>query len=233
MLELIIVFTLLAQRSLYVHVEAVAFGFIHGGIEGGRKAVSMIVGRDPKMLDESGVSRAAIESLAENFSDGVVAPVFWYGVFGLPGILVYKMINTADSMIGYKNDKYLWFGRVAAQVDDLANWLPARLSGLLIAGGVLLKSGVQASKNSVSIMFRDAGLHASPNAGWPESAMAGGLNIALGGPRKYPQGEVRQVYLNSSGKRKLGLKEIDDALNVFSHSCYVGWTLVIVLVILF
>ncbi len=136
--EVFVVFVLLAQKSLLDHVGAVASALRHGGIEEGRHAVSMIVGRNPYLLDRAGVSRAAIETLGENFSDGVVAPAFWYAVFGLPGIIAYKMINTADSMIGYKSARHLHFGRVSAQVDDLANWLPARLSAFVIAGGAYL-----------------------------------------------------------------------------------------------
>ena len=139
--EILIVFVLIAQKSLADHVSAVSRALRGEGIDDARKAVSLIVGRDPEYLDRSGICRAAIESLAENFSDGVVAPAFWYAVFGLPGLFVYKMINTADSMIGHRSDKYLYFGRAAAQVDDLANWLPARMSAFLIAGGSIVSDG--------------------------------------------------------------------------------------------
>ncbi len=230
LLELIIVMVLLAQRSLHDHVCAVATGLRENGLEGGRAAVAMIVGRDPQTLDASGVSRAAIESLAENYSDGVVAPVFWYAIFGLPGIIVYKMVNTADSMIAYKNEKYLWFGRTAAQIDDLVNWVPARLSALLIAcaGGVV--SGIDRAKQSTLCAFRDSGLHGSPNAGWPEGAMAGALDVALGGPRNYGEEQVVQSHINAGGKHKLGIKEIDEALQVFAIACFVLSAVVLVLV---
>lgn len=221
--ELFIVFVLLAQKSLSDHVEAVANELREDGLQGGRKAVGMIVGRDPSSLDKSGVSRAAIESLAENFSDGVVAPAFWYAVFGLPGIVVYKMINTADSMIAYRNEKYLWFGRVAAQIDDLANWLPARLSAILIALGAGMLKGLEALRYALIVALRDAGLHRSPNAGWPEAAMAGGADIALGGPRVYPQETVQQAYLNSAGKRDLGVKDIEQAIQIFALACLSLW----------
>lgn len=227
--EVFVVFVLLAQRSLYEHVSAVMTGLREGGLDGGRAAVAMIVGRDPAHLDESGVSRASIESLAENFSDGVVAPAFWYAVFGLPGIFIYKMINTADSMIAYKSEKYLWFGRVSAQIDDLANWLPARLSGVLIAVGCGLVFGLSALRNAISVMFRDAELHQSPNAGWPEAAMAGGLGIALGGPREYAHGTVSQSYLNTSGTRRLTANQIERALHAFSVSCFSLWGLVLLI----
>ena len=232
-IELFIVFVLLAQKSLADHVEAVAIGLKEDGLKGGQKAVGMIVGRDPSSLDKSGVSRAAIESLAENFSDGVVAPAFWYAVFGLPGIIVYKMINTADSMIAYRNEKYLWFGRVAAQIDDLANWLPARLSAVLIALGSGMLNGVAAFKNAMIVALRDSGLHRSPNAGWPEAAMAGGVDLALGGPRIYPDETVQQAYLNSSGKKDLGVKDIKHTIQVFALACFSLWFFTGVLVVLF
>lgn len=232
-IELFIVFVLLAQKSLADHVEAVAEGLKEDGLKGGRKAVGMIVGRDPSSLDQSGVSRAAIESLAENFSDGVVAPAFWYAVFGLPGIIVYKMINTADSMIGYQNEKYLWFGRVAAQIDDLANWLPARISAVLIALGSGMLNGVDAFRNAMIVALRDSGLHRSPNAGWPEAAMAGGADIALGGPRIYPEETVQQAYLNSSGERDLGIKDIKRTIQIFALACFSLWFFTGALVVIF
>lgn len=221
-LECIVVFTLLAQRSLIAHVGAVAEGLRKDGVEGGRKAVSMIVGRNPNALDSSAVSRAAIESLAENFSDGVVAPAFWYAVFGLPGLFAYKMINTADSMIGYHNERYEYFGKVAAQIDDFANWVPARISAFLIAAAAWVIKGLPAGKLSLTTAFRDSGLHRSPNAGWPESAMAGAAGLALGGPRLYPQETVQQAYLNASGKRDLGPDDIEGAINIASHAFFIG-----------
>lgn len=231
--EMLIVFVLLAQHSLAQHVRAVADGLRENGIEGGREAVGRIVGRDPDLLDTSGVCRAAIESLAENFSDGVVAPAFWYAVFGLPGLFIYKMINTADSMIGYKSEKYLWFGRAAAQIDDLANWLPARFSALLIAAGSATLSGLVEGKRAITAAFQSAGLHRSPNAGWPEAAMAGGIGLALGGPRTYEYGIVDQAWLNGSGKQGLDAGDIRLALQVFTRSCYALWAAVLLALLIF
>jgi adenosylcobinamide-phosphate synthase len=223
LIEAAIVSVLLAQKSLKEHVAAVTAGLRNGGLEGGRRAVSLIVGRDPEQLDRAGVSRAAIESLAENFSDGVVAPAFWYAVFGLPGLIVYKAINTADSMIGHKSEKYLEFGRVAAQSDDLANWLPARLSALLIAAGAWALAGMAAARAALSVAARDAGLHRSPNAGWPEAAFAGALGIALGGPRIYANEAVRQSWLNASGRRDPDAGDIERALGLFALACFALW----------
>ena len=231
--ELLVVFVLLAQRSLYDHVCAVAEGLQNEGISGGRKAVGMIVGRNPDLLDKNGICRAGIESLAENFSDGVVAPVFWYLVFGLPGLLVYKIINTADSMIAYRNEKYLYFGRAAAQIDDLANWVPARLSAVLIAIGATLENGVDAGRASLTTTFRDAGLHRSPNAGWPEAAMAGGAYLALGGPRIYSEETVQQAYLNSAGKLNLDETDIHKCLLIFSKACFALWVFVLLMAVIF
>lgn len=221
-IEGVIVTIFLAQRSLHDHVKAVLDGFEAGGIEKARQALSMIVGRDPAQLDESGVSRAAIESLAENFSDGVVAPAFWYLVFGLPGLFVYKMINTADSMIAYKNERYEHFGFVAAKIDDLANWLPARLSALI----VLLAGGLSGFFSRLSTVLRDAQLHNSPNAGWPEASMAANLDIALGGARVYGGKRVSQAALNASGRDDLGRGDIARSLGIFFKACLVLWALV-------
>lgn len=226
-IEIFIVFVLLAQNSLFVHVKAVAEGLAQDGLDRGRKAVGMIVGRNPEYLDQSGVCRAGIESLAENFSDGVVAPAFWYAIFGIPGLITYKMINTADSMIAYQNEKYLWFGRVAAKIDDLANWVPARISAVLIACSALMLKGAGAGKQSLICALRDSGLHRSPNAGWPEAAMAGAIDVALGGPRKYEGEDVAQAYLNSSGERSLAVSHIEKALDIFAMACFSLWLLVV------
>lgn len=214
-LELIIVTILLAQRSLADHVRAVETGLRHGGVEGGQAAVSMIVGRDPKTLDEAGVARAAIESLAENASDGVVAPAFWYAVLGLPGLLAYKALNTADSMIGHKNERYNDFGWASAKLDDLANWIPARATGLLIAAADATIRGTHAARATVETMRRDAGLHRSPNAGWPESAMAAAIGIALGGPRIYAGDVANEPFMNPGGGEEAGPNDIARALKVF------------------
>ena len=173
----------IAGRGLHDHVADVARG-LSRSLDDGRVVVRHIVGRDPDGLDEAGVSRAALESLAENFSDGVVAPLFWFLLGGLPGLLAYKAVNTLDSMIGYRDAKYLYFGRVAARLDDVANWPAARIAGGLLCIGALLTRGASAA-NAWRVMWRDAGKHGSPNAGWPEAALAGALGLALAGPRTY------------------------------------------------
>lgn len=210
-LEVVVVAVFLAQKSLADHVGAVAQGLRSGGLDGGRRAVAQIVGRDAETLDEAGVSRAAIETLAENASDGVVAPAFWYAVFGLPGLLAYKMLNTADSMIGHRTDKHRAFGRAAARIDDLANWLPARLTAPLI----LASGGVSAFAERWRIVVRDARLHRSPNAGWPESAMAAVTGLALGGPRVYRDDVADEPFMNDDGRKDAGPDDIDHALGVF------------------
>jgi len=210
--------TLLAGRSLYQHVLAVAVG-LGDSLENAREAIAHIVGRDPQGLDEAGVARAAIESLAENFSDGVVAPVFWYAVLGLPGLLAYKAINTLDSMVGYRNYRYQNFGKASAKVDDWANWFPARLAGYLICAAALVLSPAQA-KNAVRIMHRDAGKHRSPNAGWPEAAMAGALGFSLAGPRRYPAGWVEDPWVGD-GRSALDALDIHAALSLYPKAILV------------
>jgi len=210
-LEAVLVAVLLAQKSLADHVGAVARGLRAGGADGGRRAVSMIVGRDPDTLDEAGICRAAIESLAENASDGVVAPAFWYAVFGLPGLLAYKVLNTADSMIGHKTERHRAFGRAAARLDDLANWLPARLTALLI----VVAGGLDRWRDRVRTVMRDARLHRSPNAGWPESAMAAVTGLALGGPRVYRDDVADEPFMNDEGRKDTDPNDIDAALGVF------------------
>ena len=185
--------TLIAQRSLYSHVRDVADA-LDDSVEAGRAAVGKIVGRNVTALDEAGVARAAIESLAENFSDGVVAPTFWMAVFGLPGAALYKAINTADSMIGHKTKRYKAFGFAAAKVDDAVNWPPARFAGGLIVAAAAL--GFKTSwRGAWRMMRRDSGKHLSPNAGWPEAAMAGALGVKLGGPRGYGGAKVEGAWL--------------------------------------
>ena len=206
---------LLAQRSLSQHVNAVAAG-LKVSLAEGRARVAMIVGRDPETLDESGVARAAIESAAENWSDGVIAPAFWFLIAGLPGIVVYKMINTADSMIGHRNEKYAQFGWAAARLDDVMNLIPARLSGLLICliGG---------RRKALKVMWRDAPKHKSPNAGWPESALASTLDIAVAGPRVYDGVTTDDPYLNPEGRRELTEVDIRDAMTTL----WVAWAVLV------
>lgn len=202
----------LAQKSLYRHVRAVRDAFAQGGLPAARRAVSMIVGRDPERLDEAGVSRAAIESTAENFSDGVVAPAFWFALLGLPGLVAYKAVNTADSMIGHLSARHRDFGWAAARLDDVLNLVPARLSGFLVAGAAWAAKG--SPRVAAAVMLRDASVHRSPNAGWPEAAMAGALGLALGGPRIYAAGPVDEPFLNAPGRRDSGPKDIGRALRV-------------------
>lgn len=210
-LEALIVAVFLAQKSLADHVVAVALGLRAGGLDGGRRAVAHIVGRDPDTLDEAGVCRAAIETLAENASDGVVAPAFWYAVFGLPGLFAYKMLNTADSMIGHKTERHRAFGRASAQMDDLANWLPARMTAALI----IIASGWPNPRSRWATVVRDARLHRSPNAGWPECAMATVTGLSLGGPRVYRDDVADEPFMNGTGRKDAGPDDIDGALTVF------------------
>jgi adenosylcobinamide-phosphate synthase len=212
--------SLIAQNSLYSHVAAVATGLETSGAEGGRIAVARIVGRDPESLDRAGISRAAIESLAENFSDGIVAPIFWAALFGLPGILAYKAINTADSMIGHKTPRHLQFGWASARLDDLLNLIPARLSGLLLAIAAVIMPGSHPDK-AISAMWRDARKHRSPNAGWPEAAMAGALGLALAGPRRYHDVLVMDHWMGSGGTPYAGSNDIRRALQLYVTACVI------------
>ncbi|KQT64513.1 MULTISPECIES: adenosylcobinamide-phosphate synthase CbiB [unclassified Aureimonas] len=211
-LEAIVAAVFLAHRSLAEHVEAVAVALRAEGLAGGRRAVSMIVGRDPDQLDAPGVCRAAIESLAENASDGLVAPFLAYLVFGLPGLLAYKLLNTADSMIGHKSERHLAFGWAAARLDDFANLAPARLTALLFA----LAAG-RRFRPAVAVALADASSHRSPNAGWPEAAVAGALGIALGGPRRYGAMKVEARFLNGAGRMEAEPGDIDRALVLFAR----------------
>lgn len=223
LLEALIAATLLAQRSLVQHVKDVATA-LRQGISEGRSAVSLIVGRDPEHLDESAIARSAIESAAENFSDGVIAPAFWFLIFGLPGILVYKLVNTADSMIGHRNEKYYDFGWAAARLDDLLNWVPARLTGGLICL-------VYWSKSAWNVMLTDADLHRSPNAGWPEAATAGVLGIALAGPRSYNGTMTDFLWVNSTARREIGPDDIEKSIQVLWRSWFaVVWILAILVI---
>lgn len=182
-----------AMRSMHDHVAAVAHPLVAGDLNGARQAVSMIVGRDPAQLDQAGVARAALESLAENTSDGIVAPLFWGLVAGLPGIAAYKAINTLDSMIGHRTARYEAFGWASARIDDVANLIPARLTGALFAA----LSGRAAAWR---VMARDARAHRSPNAGWPEAAMAGALAVRLSGPRIYGDRIADEPWLNPAAR---------------------------------
>ncbi|WP_226629064.1 adenosylcobinamide-phosphate synthase CbiB [Alloyangia pacifica] len=189
----VLAWPLIAMRSMHDHVAAVARPLAAGDLDAARRAVSMIVGRDPATLDAAGIARAATESLAENSSDGIIAPLFWGAVAGLPGIAAYKAVNTLDSMIGHRSPRFEAFGKCAARLDDAVNWIPARLTGLLFA----LASGRHLPK-ALRVMGRDAPKHRSPNAGWPEGAMAAALNVRLSGPRIYGDRIADEPWLNGS-----------------------------------
>jgi adenosylcobinamide-phosphate synthase len=212
----VIASSLLAQRSLDRHVLDVAVGLEKEGLTGGRAAVAHIVGRETKALDEAAVCRAAIESLAENFSDGVVAPLFWMVVAGLPGALAYKAVNTADSMIGHRTARHEHFGWAAARFDDLVNLPASRLSALwlvLAANPLGLSPG-----GALATVWRDAGQHRSPNAGWPEAAMAGALGIRLSGPRVYDGVAVDERWVGE-GRSELTARDIRSALKLYRAAC--------------
>jgi adenosylcobinamide-phosphate synthase len=215
--------TLLAQRSLHEHVARVAEGLERDGLTGGRKAVAMIVGRDPESLDEAGVARAAIESLSENFSDGIVAPAFWLGVGGLPGGVLYKAINTADSMIGHKSPRYLAFGWAAARLDDLVNLPASRLTALLLITAAALDRQADAGA-AWRALRRDARGHRSPNAGWPEAAMAGALGLRLAGPRVYGAVRVDDGWMGD-GRAEATTADIRRALALYRRACLLLWGL--------
>lgn len=208
--------TMLSQRSLFVHVADVADALEEHDLEAARAAVAKIVGRDTATLDEAGVARAAIESLAENFSDGVVAPSFFMVLAGLPGAALYKAINTADSMIGHRTERHADFGRNAAQLDDIVNLPASRLSALLIAGAASFTKGASASA-AWRATWRDGPKHASPNAGYPEAAMAGALGLSLAGPRSYHGKETEGAWMGD-GRREANAADIRAALNLYARA---------------
>jgi len=212
----VLAWPLLAVRSLHEHVAAVARPLEAGDLAEARRAVSMIVGRDPTELDSAGVGRAAIESLAENASDGVVAPVFWGLIFGLPGVAAYKAVNTLDSMIGHRTARHEAFGWASARIDDAANLVPARLTALLIA--LVSKKPMAALRT----MRRDARRHRSPNAGWPEAAMAGALGVRLSGPRRYGDRVSAEPWVNE-GARDPTAADVSAALGVYRRAIVALW----------
>jgi adenosylcobinamide-phosphate synthase len=209
---ILIATTGLAQRSLHDHVAAVAKPLLAGDTATARTAVSMIVGRDTAALDNTGIASAATETLAESFCDGVVAPVFWFLILGLPGLFAFKAISTADSMIGHMDDRYRAFGWASACADDVMNWLPARISGALIciAGG-----------GGWRVMRRDAGKHLSPNSGWPESGMAGALGIRLGGGASYDGDWINRAYLGDGAGPTPA--DLNRALSIYRRACFGLW----------
>ena len=230
-IEALLATALLAQKELGRAVRSVAAALEHS-LAAGRQAVSGVVGRDPEVLDEAGGARAAIESLAENASDGVIAPLFWLLVLGLPGIALYKAINTADSMIGHRSERYLQFGWASARLDDVVNWIPARLTGLMFVAAAFLVSGAS-PRAGWNVMFADAAKHDSPNAGWPEAAMAGALGFALGGPRAY-DGEVHPLPTMGNGRAGLRPADIRKALDLYDAMLNIalGLTAAIAIVVL-
>jgi len=204
----------LAQRSLDDHVRPIARALAAGDLPAARAAVSMIVGRDTDALAEAGVARAGIESLAESFCDGVVAPLFWLLLLGLPGAWAYKAINTADSLVGHREDRWREYGWASARADDLANLVPARLSAVLLC--------VAAGGQGSGTILRDHARHASPNAGWPEAAMAGALGVALGGPVAYDGAVQDKPWIGGEG-RAAGAADVRRALTVYRRACVLLW----------
>jgi adenosylcobinamide-phosphate synthase len=202
----------LAQRSLFDHVNNVLTSLRAGDLAASRERVSLIVGRDTRQLDATGVSAAALESLAESFNDGIVAPAFWFLIAGLPGLFVYKILNTADSLIGHKEERWRAFGWAAARADDVANLVPARIAGALL---------VFAGMGGLGVMFSDASKHASPNAGWPEAAMAGALGIRLGGPATY-DGVLHQRPVFGTGPAPR-VAELARGLRIYVFACGLLW----------
>jgi adenosylcobinamide-phosphate synthase len=212
----VIASTLIAQRSLHQHVADVATALEQGGVIAGRTAVAKIVGRDPQTLDAAGVARAAIESLAENFADGVVAPVFWMAIAGLPGAALYKAINTADSMIGHRTPRHEAFGWAAARLDDLVNLPASRLSALLLVAAATLSKNASGAAACRAVL-RDASRHRSPNAGYPEAAMAGALGLSLAGPRVYGGVKIEDATMGD-GRRDATATDIRQALTLYQYA---------------
>ena len=225
LLAAILACTLIAQRSLYDHVSRVVEALETKSLAAAREAVSHIVGRDPDALDEAGVARAAIESLAENFSDGVVAPALWLALAGLPGMVAYKAVNTADSMIGHVDRRHSAFGWAAARLDDLVNLPASRLAALLLVLAALFAPHAHASA-AARAAWRDARRHRSPNAGWPEGAMAGALDLALAGPRRYPEGMVADPWVGD-GTAQATTSDIVRALSLYKLACVLQGGLVL------
>jgi len=228
LLNVVIATVFTAQKSLADHVGNVASA-LPDSLSKARIEVAKIVGRDPSALDEGGVAKAALESLAENTSDGVVAPILWYAIAGLPGIVVYKAINTADSMIGHKSEKYLNFGWASARLDDLMNLPASRLTGALFTAAAYA-NGKQSVQNAWAAMWHDAGKHNSPNAGWPEAAMAGALGLKFGGPRIY-NGEMVELPTMGDGRAPAGISDINAGLSLYRNAMALLFVLGVILAI--
>lgn len=232
-LEALILSTMIAGRSLYQHVAAVAKALKGGSITEARIAAGQIVGRDTEYLDKHGVARAAIESLSENFSDGVLAPIFWTALFGLPGALAYKALNTADSMIGHKNERYLYFGWAAARADDVANFIPARLSALILCLAAFIWGRNEARRSWLAIRH-DAKKQISINAGYPEAAMAGALNLRLAGPRDYDDETVEAEWLGSANEgstQDATDEDISKGLLLYVNACLISAAVIVFLTV--
>lgn len=211
-----LVSTLLSGRSLFSHVKSIYDDLMRDDIESAKFNLSKIVSRDVDRLDESSITRGSIESLSENFCDGYISPIFWFLVFGLPGLVIYKFISTADSMIGYKNDKYIKFGKCAAKIDDIMNFIPARISSLFIVlATYLLKENW---KSAIQITKMDAKKSSSPNSGWPESSIAGALDIALGGNNYYENELVNSEWINENATKEIDSDHIMRALWIYTFS---------------
>jgi adenosylcobinamide-phosphate synthase len=233
-LEALLLSTMIASKSLYQHVLAVASSLKNESIDNARSAAGEIVGRDTKNLDHHGIARAAIESLSENFSDGVVAPIFWTALFGLPGALAYKMLNTADSMIGYKNDRYLYFGWAAARLDDLANFIPARISAFLLCIAAFIWGQNEAKRSWIAIT-NDANKQLSINAGYPEAAMAGALNLRLAGPRDYGDQTIKGNWIgiaNEGSTADATGEDIGKGLSLYLNACLLLTVVIVFLTVL-
>jgi adenosylcobinamide-phosphate synthase len=228
-LLVVVASSLIAQKSLHDHVRAVADGLEREGLAGGRQAVSKIVGRNPDRLDEAGVARAAIESLAENFADGIVAPAFWIAIGGLPVGALYKAVNTADSMIGHRTPRYAAFGWAAARLDDLVNLPASRLAALFLVMAVPAVGG--SPGGAARAVWRDASRHRSPNAGWPEAAMAGALGLQLAGPRIYGEELVDDAFMGD-GTRETTVADIRRALRLFRAACVASWLVLLAIVLI-
>jgi adenosylcobinamide-phosphate synthase len=221
---------LLAQRSLFSHIRSVAEALEASGLAGGREAVSHVVGRNPETLDEAGVVRAAIESLAENFSDAVVAPSLWCLLFGLPGMLAYKTINTADSVIGHQTRRHAAFGRAAARLDDLVNLPASRIAGVWLVLAALLHPKAR-SDAAWHTMWRDARHHRSPNAGWPEAAIAGALGLRLAGPRVYGASRIDDAWMGD-GRAEATTADLRRALSLYRLACGLQIAFIVALAII-
>ncbi len=208
----------IAQKSMRDHVQDVS-NALSSSLIAARTSVAKIVGRDTKALDESGIAKAALESLAENTADGIVAPVLWYALLGLPGLVAYKAINTADSMIGHKSERHFFFGFCAAKLDDLVNLPASRLTALLFAAAAAFKS-TDTAKQALKSAWDDASKHKSPNAGWPEAAMAGALGLKFGGPRAYEDGMVDLPWMGS-GRETMSRSDIHSGLALYDNALWI------------